>query len=88
MRADPRFREAMLGSAAIEHAGKFIAESRKLNCGPLQIASVLSYRLICRLGIHPRALTMRMRYGRGGWIRELRRIRGLEEHVDTRGGTR
>lgn len=78
MNSDPTFREAMLTSAALEHARKFIVASRKLNCSPLQVASVLLYDWICRLGIHPRALTMLVKHGRGGWIRELRRIRGLE----------
>jgi glycosyltransferase involved in cell wall biosynthesis len=82
---DSAFREAMFASAALGHARKAIVESRRLNLSPLHVASVLLYRWICRLGIHPRALTMRMRYGRGGWIRELRRIRGLGEQANRRG---
>jgi len=78
MTSDPTFREAMLTSAALYHARKFIVASRKLNCSPLQVVSALIYEWICRLGIHPRALTMLVKHGRGGWIRELRRIRGLE----------
>jgi glycosyltransferase involved in cell wall biosynthesis len=78
MKGDPAFREAMLTSAALEHARRFVVVSRKLNCSPLQVISVLFYKWICALGIHPRALTMRIKYGRGGWIRELRRVRGLE----------
>lgn len=86
MNGDPTFREAMLTSAALEHARKFVVASRKLNCSPLQVISVLFYGWICALGIHPRALTMRIKHGRGGWIRELRRIRGLEEQIDRQGG--
>lgn len=86
MNSDPAFREAMLTSAAHEHARRAIVESRKLNCSPLQIASILFYNWICKLGIHPRALIMRVKYGRGGWIRELRRIRGLEGQVNRQGG--
>jgi hypothetical protein len=85
IRSDPAFREAMFASAALKHARKAVVESRRLNLSPLHVASVLLYRWICGLGIHPRALTMRMRYGRGGWIRELRRIRGLDQQVDRRG---
>jgi GT2 family glycosyltransferase len=75
---DPRFRECMLGSAALECARTMVVDSRSLNCTPRQLLSVLSYHWICRLGIHPRTITMFFRHGRGGWIRELRRIRGLD----------
>jgi len=78
MRTDVAFRETLLTHAAFEHASQAIAASRKLNCSPMQVASVLLYDVLCKLGIHPRSLTMRLRYGRGGWIKELRRIRGLE----------
>jgi glycosyltransferase involved in cell wall biosynthesis len=78
MTSDPTFREAMLTSAALYHARRFIVASRKLSCSPLQVFSILFYDWICRLGIHPRALTMLLKHGRGGWIRELRRVRGLE----------
>jgi glycosyltransferase involved in cell wall biosynthesis len=85
MKDDPGFREAVLASAAIEHARRFIVASRKLNCTPLQVLSVLLYKWICRLGVHPRALTMRVKHGRGGWIRELRRIRGLDGQANRQG---
>jgi GT2 family glycosyltransferase len=78
MAKDPGFREIVLTSAALESARKIVVDSRKLNCTPLQLASILSYRWLCKLGVHPRAITMRFRYGRGGWISELRRKRGLD----------
>ena len=86
MNDDPVFREAVLASAAMEHARRFIVASRKLNCSPLQVLSGMLYKVICRLGIHPRALTMRLKHGRGGWIRQLRRTRGLEEQINRGGG--
>ncbi|MDO9465851.1 MAG: glycosyltransferase family 2 protein [Thiobacillus sp.] len=85
MKDDPGFREAVISSAAFEHARRFIVASRTLNCTPLQIASVVLYKWICRLGFHPRALIMRIRHGRGGWIRELRRIRGLDGQINRKG---
>lgn len=78
MAEDPGFREIVLTSAALESARKIVIESRKLSCTPVQLASVLSYRWLCKLGVHPRAITMLFRYGRGGWMAELRRIRGLD----------
>lgn len=85
MTGDPAFKEALLSSAALEHARRFVLASRKLNCSPLQLISVVFYDWICTLGIHPRALVMRIKYGRGGWIRELRRRRGLEEQIHHQG---
>ncbi len=78
MAKDPGFREVVLTSAALESARKCVIDSRKLNCTPLQLASVLAYRWFCKLGLHPRAISMLFRYGRGGWNSELRRIRGLD----------
>ena len=78
MSEDSSFRENMLASAALQSAREVIVNSRKMNCSMAQLASTLFYQWICRLGVHPRSLTMALRYGRGGWIRTLRRVRGLE----------
>lgn len=85
MHRDPGFREAMLASAAMEQARRFVTASRQFNCTPFQIASVLLYKWICQLGIHPRAMTMRIKHGRGGWIQLLRRVRGLDESPKNQG---
>lgn len=57
MKDNPGFREAVLTSAAFEHARRFIAASRTRNGTPLQAASVVFYKWICWLGIHRRAMT-------------------------------
>ena len=78
MTANPRFRERMLETAAINLAGR--ASNAKVKLRPLAIAYALAYKPLAWLGVDPKALKFRLKYRRrGALLASLRRNRGLDE---------
>jgi glycosyltransferase involved in cell wall biosynthesis len=78
MTEDPTFRTRMLESAALGLAGRLASDRDRLS--PLAIAYGLAYKPLSWLGVNPRALKFRIKYGsKGGLVNVLRRHRGLDE---------